>query len=540
MMHSTSQSRYLRPSVKGLAAGAALALVLAACGGTSSKATGGSNTGTQPNSGTSGSGASSNALGGTLGVGLGSLPTSQGNPFGATYAGPAVETWAAIFDALTNTSPSGATPALATSWKLVNPTTWEFDLRQGVTFSDGEAFNADAAAFTFNYLASPAGAKTAMGGSFQQLAGAKAVSPYVLDITTKAPDPILPREIVQVNIVAPNAWQKLGPTGFAAHPVGTGPYQVTSWGPTSVSLTRFAGSWRPGHYRNLTITEIPNATSRYQALQSGQVQVDYDILRQEITQTKSATNLKLLAEQAGKVFAIQYINTSGSPLLNQDVRQALNLAIDRKAMVSAVLGSLTQPAYQGASPGDSGYDSSLGPISYDQAQAKSLLAKGGYPNGFSFSVAVAEPSVAGANSMLQLVAADLAKIGVHMTLVSVPYASWLTDFLSGHFQGELATTIAYSDAPSFDAGLALDRGSCLEKPAVLWCQQDQAAVLSQINSTTDLSARNQLFDQVAQMERTNPPALFLYNMVDATAVSSSVSATYLPIGTIDFSAAKPA
>jgi peptide/nickel transport system substrate-binding protein len=478
-------------------------------------------------------------LGGTLSIGLGSLPVSEGNPFGATYAGPAVETWAAMFDALTNTTPQGATPGLATSWKLVNPTTWQFTLRQGVKFSDGEAFNASAAAFTFNYISSAAGAKTAIGGSFAQIAGATVVSPYVVDIMTKAPDPILPREIVQVNIVAPNAWKRLGPSGYALHPVGTGPYEVTSWGPTSVSLTRFAGSWRPGHYAKLNIIETPDPVSRYQALQSGQLQVDYDISQQQITQTKSASNLTLLTEPAGKEYAIQFLNIPGSPLANADVRQAISMAVNRTADVTAVLGTLTQPAYQGATPGDSGYDSSLGAIAYDPTKAKALLAQGGYPNGLSFSVAVAEPSVAGADSISQLAAADLARIGVKMTLISVPYATWLEDFLSGHFKGEQATTIAYSDAPDFDAALALDRGSCLELPAVLWCQQDQAAVLKQINSTTDLATRDQLFDQVAQMERANPPALFLFNMVNTTAASSSVHVSYLPIGAINFSAAAP-
>lgn len=524
-------TRQLRSVRRGLLPAAATVLagaVLAACASSPS---------TPGNSGTTSAGTAK--LGGTLSIGLGSLPLSLGNPFGATYAGPAVETWAAIFDALTDTSPKGATPALATSWKLVKPTTWQFTLRQGVKFSDGESFNASAVAATFNYITSAAGSKTAIGGSFSQIAGAKAVSTYVVDIFTKAPDPILPREIVQVNIVAPNAWKSLGPAGFAKHPVGTGPYEVTSWGATSVSLKRFAGSWRPGHYAKLNIVEIPDTTSRFQALQSGQIQVDYDLSRQQITQTKSAGNLNLLTEPAGKEYSIQYLNTPGSPLLNADVRQALSLAVNRSANVSAVLGSLTKPAYQGASPGDAGYDTSLPPIPYDIAKAKTLLAQGGYPNGFSFNAAIAEPSVAGANSITQLAAADLAKIGVKMNLVSLPYPTWLQDFLSGHFAGDQATSIAYSDAPAFDSALALDRGSCLQLPVPLWCQQDQAAVLKQINSTTNLTTRQNLFDQVAQMERTNPPALFLFNMINTTAVANTVSAAYLPIGTIDFSAVAP-
>ena len=521
-----------RASIQSAAAIAAVLLAASACG-SSSKAQSAT-----PKVSTSASSAST-AEGGHVTVALGSLPTSKGDPFGATYAGPAVETWAAMFDALTETSPKGATPALATGWSMVNPTTWQFNLRQGVTFSDGEPFNAAAAAATFDYLTTAAGKATAVGGSFQQLAGATAVSPYVLDVMTKAPDPVLPQEIVQINMVAPQAWQRLGPAGFASAPVGTGPFQVTNWGPTSVSLSRFAGSWRTAHYRTLTITQIADPTARYQALESGQAQVDYDLALEQLTSIKGKANLSLLTEQSGKELAVQYLMVSGSPLLNQQVRQALSMAVDRQAIVSSIFDNLTTPAYQGASEGDAGYDSALAPISYDPTKAKSLLAQAGYPNGFSIEADVASGSVAGDTEVYEAVTGELAKAGVTVKFVALPYATWLQDFLSAKYPGQ-ATSIAYSDTPAFDAALALDRGSCLQKPAVLWCQPDQAAVLTKINSTTDIATRTQLFDQVQQMERTNPPALFLYNIINATGVAKSVHAAYLPIGAIDYSALAPA
>lgn len=487
-----------------------------------------------------GAAGSSGALGDSITVGLGSLPTSQGNPFGATYAGPAAQTWSAIFDALTNVTPSkGATPALATSWTQTNPTTWEFTLRQGVTFSDGEPFNAAAVASTVDYLTSPAGAATAIGGSFQQLAGATAVNDSTVDITTKVADPILPRELVQMNIVAPQAWQQEGPAGFALKPVGTGPYEVTSWGPTSVSLTRFANSWRPGHYKDLTITQIPDQTSRYQALQSGQLQVDYDLSLEQLTSISSQRNLKLTTTPSGKVLALQFVQKPGSPIMKAGVRLAMTEAINRKQIVSGLFGKLTTTANQGSSPGTTGFNPKLKSIPYNPKAARKLLAKAGYPHGFSIEADVTVGSLPGDSETFQAVAANLKAIGIAANFVSLPYATWLSDFLSGKFPGEM-TSIAYSGAPAFDALLPLQRGSCLQKPVAMWCVQSQASLLSQAANENNVKQRTALLQQVQASERTNPPALFILNIVNSVASSTSVKVGYEPIGTLNFATLAPA
>lgn len=504
--------------------GAACALSLAACGSSASNGA---------------SSSASKSLGGTLTVGVSSLTASDGNPFGETYAGLAVEIWPAIFDALTTIGPNyQAAPALATSWKLVNPTTWQFDLRHGVTFQDGEPFNASAAAATFNYLTSKAGQATGIGGSYPQLGSATVVNQYTVDINTKTPDPILPKEIDQVNIVAPKAWSRLGPSGFATHPVGTGPYKVTSWGPTSVTLTRYAGSWRSSHYQKLTFEAIPDETSRYDALLSGQIQVDYDLTLSQIATAQSQQDLHLITSEGATVFALQFLDKKGSPLLNPKVGVALNEAINRPEIIQDLFHNVATAAYQGGSPGVAGYDASLPPIKYDLAAAKKLLAQAGYPNGFSFEADVSTGQIPGDTEAVEAVQAQLAQIGVHMTAIQDTFTQWIDAFLSDGFPGQ-ATSIGFSSTPQYDAALPLSRSSCLEKPAVLWCVPDQAALISKILTNMNPSSRDQEFDQLAEMQRTDPPALFIFNRVNATAVSKSVSAAYTPIGSLNFNTVAP-
>lgn len=518
-----------RPFSKFAAIGALCALAVGACGSSASSAQ-------QP----AGSRTSAEAAsGGTLTIGISSLPASDGNPFGETYAGLAVEIWPSIFDALTTIGKSyQAAPALATSWKLVSPDTWRFYLRKGVKFQDGEAFNASAVAATFNYLTSKAGQASGIGGSYPQLKSATVINQSTVDINTKTPDPILPKELDQVNIVAPQAWQRLGAKGFATHPVGTGPYKVTSWGPTEVTLTRYTGSWRKANYKELRFVAIPDNTARYQALVSGQIQVDYDLTLEQLQTAQSSGNLYLIKGSGATVFSIQYLDKKGSPLLNSKVRVALNEAVNRPEIIKDIFHNVATAAYQGGSPGIAGYDPKLPPIKYNPTDAKKLLAEAGYPHGFSFQADVSVGVIPGDTESVEAAQAQLAQIGVHMTVIQDTFTQWVNDFLTAGFPGE-ATSIGFSSTPQFDAALPLSRSSCLEKPAVLWCVPSQATVISKILSNQNPVSRTQEFDQLAEMQRTNPPALWLFNRVNATGVARSVKAAYTPIGSLNFDTVAP-
>jgi peptide/nickel transport system substrate-binding protein len=176
-------------------------------------------------------------------VGTWGIPPGKGNPY-TGIGTPSIFTWDAIFDPLVRISAAGeATPILAKSWKNVDPTHWEFTLRQNVKFSNGEAFNADAVVNAFDYLGSEAGKATAVG---RELSGVTATKKddYTVVIETKGPDPVLPNKMALVYMVAPGAWTSLGPEGFADKPVGTGSFKLDSWTANSAVLSANADSWR--------------------------------------------------------------------------------------------------------------------------------------------------------------------------------------------------------------------------------------------------------------------------------------------------------
>jgi peptide/nickel transport system substrate-binding protein len=466
------------------------------------------------------------------------FPAAEGNPFASGYAGQGVWVLPAIFNTLTEGSASGIQPQLALSWKLLNPTTWQFQLRKGVKFSDGETFDASTAAFTFNYLASPAGKQTVDGSNTPTLKGAKATGPYTLEISTTVPTLDLPGLVDQDDIVAPAAWTRLGAAQFALHPVGTGPYEVTQWTANEIYFKGFSGAWQAPQYKTMDIILIPSEPSGFAALQSGEVQVLYDPSLTDMITAEHSSSLYVTKYITPNTFALQFLTSPGSPIMNTNVRVALNYAVDRPAIVK-LLGGVTSAASQGIGAGVIGNDPSLPNIPYDPSKAKSMLAAAGYASGFSLTATIVSTPVLGSNEVLTLLQSELAAVGVHLTYQSLPFAQWLGDFLAGKYPGAQLTNISYSSTPQFDGYLPLSRGSCLEIPAPLWCTEPQGDLLNAANSTTSTATRTADLVKVEVSERQDPPAIWLYHLVSAAIASSKVKASMTQVGNINFATLAP-
>ena len=137
----------------------------------------------------------------TLRMGVIGLPAMQGNPFASLNA-PTIFTFSAIFDSLTFVgSDSVVKPWLATSWEATNPTTWVFTLREDVMFSNGEHFTSDAVVNAVDYLMTPDASTGSVAQMLNFLAGARALDDYTVEITTRVPSVIFPREAASLRIV---------------------------------------------------------------------------------------------------------------------------------------------------------------------------------------------------------------------------------------------------------------------------------------------------------------------------------------------------
>jgi peptide/nickel transport system substrate-binding protein len=308
----------------------------------------------------------------TLRVGVYSLPRGLGNPH-SSIAGSEMNTWAAIFDSLTRVDANARViPWLATGWQSLDPLTWRFELRKDVRFSNGEPFNADAVLAALGYLMSDEAAGESVAREFSGIAGASRVDEYAVEITTAMPVAILPALMAGLRIPAPEQWRRLGPKGFAREPIGSGPYQVENWGPARVDLRAFRGSWRPPLINRLEIYEILDPSSRLQGLQSG---------RLDIVLALTADDMPLVARNGDQpyvddglgVSGLSFITVKEGPLQDVRVRQALNYAVDKDAIVNILLGGHTRPAGQPAPHHGTGYNTDAKPHPYDPDKSRALL-----------------------------------------------------------------------------------------------------------------------------------------------------------------------
>jgi peptide/nickel transport system substrate-binding protein len=322
-----------------------------------------------------------------------------------------------------NTYAGTYTSSLATSWHYIGSgnKTFEFTVRSGAKFSDGEPVTAAAVAAGLLYTAHGSGPA---GANFNGLTATAKGDTVVLSV--KSPVANFPEFLDQRNltgdVVCPSALKH--PAALASEPCGAGPYVLDSSATIAGSKYVFTPNpyyFNPSgiHYKMITLQVISSTTSALDALRTGQANVDYDTTTGMYAPAKAAG---LVVQTLGEnnfvpIWIMDRFGTLDKALGSLDVREALNYAVNRPAIAKATFGSLGEPLDEPATPGYGGYNPAVAHVyNYNPAKAKQLLAKAGYPNGFSFTVEYIN-SQPQAGIALQAVAQEYAAIGVKMTLL---------------------------------------------------------------------------------------------------------------------------
>jgi peptide/nickel transport system substrate-binding protein len=464
--------------------------------------------------------ASAIAAEGTIRFALTTLPPRMGNPY-ATSAMPSITTTSALYEGLTRITPEGVLkPWLATSWSNVDPKTWRFVLRKGVSFSNGKPFNAAAVAASVNHMATKARPIDGLVRSdLPPLESARVVDEFTVDIVTKNPVPTFPRYATVVFIPEPEAFAMLGPDEFAKTPVGTGPFKLDQWEPNKATFSAFTGSWRKPKSAKLEILELPDATSRVQALISGRVDIAGGLGPEDL-QALEAAGHKGVSWFDGGVNGIALVNTRQLPFNDVRVRQALNYAVNRQPIIDVILQGKTVAANQPAARMTYGYVADLPHYSYNPTKAKQLLTEAGYPNGFKF---VMETSVTSNTSMsaYQQVASDLAKVGVEMEIRTVQGPQYLQNiFITGNYADALI--VPWQSAPTIDVMRAVNIHSCNTLKA-WYCDREIMPAITAAFAEWDEAQGLNYRHQIGRHYHAQAASLFLYEMVYFAGVSKNTT-----------------
>jgi peptide/nickel transport system substrate-binding protein len=283
-------------------------------------------------------------------------------------------------------------PLLATEWKLVDDTTLDFTLRQGVKFHDGSPFSADDVVYTINVASNPA-SKVSTPSNYSWIEKAEKTGDYAVRVKLKRPTPAALEFFALVVHIYPKAYrEKVGPEGYAKAPIGAGPYKITKIeSAASVEFERFDGYYdspkgKPA-IKKLVVRFVPDAATELTELLSQRADWIWNLNPDQFDNVNKMPYLQAQRKESMRIGYLQ-IDAAGrtgpdNPLTNLKVRQAIWHAIDRQTIADKLVTGGSRVPMAPCFPSQFGCDGEAAvKYDYNPAKAKALLAEAGFPDGF--------------------------------------------------------------------------------------------------------------------------------------------------------------
>jgi len=308
---------------------------------------------------------------------------------------------------------------------------YTFKLRQGVTFQDGEAFDASDVKFTFERAKAEGSTNKSKKALFDNITSVSTPDAHTVILTLDHPDGSLPFRLGEnpAVILDPKS-----ATTTAQKPVGTGPFVFDNWKKgTSVTLKKWDGYRDAGQValKRVTFRIINDPAAQVAALLAGDVDAfPRGVATNSLAQFKADPRFVVATgPTAGK--GILALNNQRKPLDDVRVRRAIQHAIDRKAFIDGVLDGYGQPIGSHFAPTDAGYVDLTGMAPYDPAKAKALLKEAGVTTPLNLTLTLPPPPYARKGG--EVVAAMLAQVGIVAKIENVEWAQWLSGAYKGNF-----------------------------------------------------------------------------------------------------------
>jgi len=327
---------------------------------------------------------------------------------------------------------------LAEKWETINPTTWRFHLRKGVTFHNGKPLDAEDVKYSFEQYADPKNRRSVFA---RGIARVEIRNASTVDLITSEPVSALLFNLTRLQILPRETREKAGVAAFAQQPVGTGPYRFVEWKrDQQLVLEANPAYWRgPVNPKRLIFRTIRDASTRAAELRSGGVDI---VAAPPVPQLEmlDSGDTQVVPVKGGRVIIYPF-NVSAPPFDNRKVREAANLAVNKDAIVRNVLGNRGIVLAGPFTPAWLGFDPGVKPFPYDPARAKQLLAEAGYPQGFDTTWSISSGVFLKDTEIAEAAASQLRQVGIRVKLVPTERAKIQKDAQENTFQG--ITSVAW-------------------------------------------------------------------------------------------------
>ena len=414
-----------------------------------------------------------------------------------------------IYDSLVKTGPDNTfLPSLAESWEQLDETTWQFKLRQGVTFHNGEPFRAEAVKFTFDRVLNPETEATT-ASLLSTLEGVEIIDEMTVNILTNQPDIMFLQRISELYgpILPPQYVQEVGVETLGVEPIGTGPFMLSEWVKNErLVLEAYQDYWNgPPSVDRIVVRPILEDATRISALLTNEVQLINAVPYIRIAELEANPDLRVETVPSPRVFFV-VIDPREPPFDDVRVRQALNYAIDVEAIINSLyMGHATRLATV-VDTAALGYDPSIEPYTYDPERARELLAEAGYSDGFETTFNAFTGSIADHSQAAQAIVDYLRNVGINANLNMMEFGA----FGPVRVGNEAGPLFIYSfgdwaGEPSFMIQWMMQGDASLfyQNPEIL-------ALLEEASATFDTEERTRIYSEVQQLLKEDAGFIYLF------------------------------
>jgi len=405
-------------------------------------------------------------------------------------------------------------PFLAESWELTGPTSMKISVRKGVSFTNGEPLNADAVVNSVKVFMD---AKVTPAYSLFATAidRVEKIDDMTVVIHTKNPYPPFELMLTQIHVTPPVYWASAGPDGFGQKPVGTGPFRFVEWiKDNRLVMDRNPQYWgkAPVGIDRLVFKPVPDDTSRVAGLTTGEYDVAINIPINAIDQINAQKDRTIVQTPSYRIFQLilSSIEEHKSPLLDKRVRQAVNYAIDKKAIIDSLFsGRAFALNGQLLRKEQLGFDPSLKDYAFDPVKAKALLTEAGHPNGFEVTFKFPSGRYAQDREVSEAIAGMLAKSSIRTKMVSLEPGEFLRQLRARELQPMAFIGLAPLGDPDFQVA---QYRSTWRYAYIRNAELD--SLIDQGAKEMDKEKRTAIYRKVMQLMHEEAPVAFLYGGFD--------------------------
>jgi len=426
-------------------------------------------------------------------------------------------------------------PGLAESWAISKDGLWyTFKLRKGIKFHDGTPLDAGAVKFSIERQFNPEHPANKLGKYpfanyfFGNVKAVEAMDDATVRFVLKEPRASFLAVLTSgaASIVSPTAVRKWG-ADYPLNPVGTGPFRYASWQRgQQVVLEKNPDYWRgPVKIDRVIYRSIVEDQARLTELLTGAVDVIVGVPPDFVAQLEGNPKVNLFKQVGAHVWYLG-INNQKKPFDDKRVRQALNYAVNKDAIVRDVLKGTGSPSSGPVLPGTWGAEPALKAYPHDPQRARKLLAEAGYPNGFSTTMWVPE-SGSGMQSpvaMATVMQSNLKAVGVNVTLQTMEWGAYLAKLRSKEQELFALSWMAGSEDPDMVMYPLLHGSQWTPNGPnrALYRNERFDELLTQARQTTDQARRAQLYREAQKLLVEDAPWVFVDHEVQIAATSKRV------------------